>query len=33
MGFENELCQAVIIKMTNKVLRVLITKPLLEAKE
>ena len=33
MGFERELCEAVIIKMTNKVLQVLNPKPLLEAKK
>ena len=33
MGFEHESCQAVIIKIANKVLWVLTTKPLLEAKK
>ena len=33
MGFEHELDQTVIIKMTKKVLLVLTTKPLLEVKK
>ena len=33
MGLEHELCQAVIINMTNKVLLVLTTKPFFEAKK
>ena len=33
MGFEHDLCQAVMINLKNKVLRVLTIKPLLEARK